>query len=379
VVIAADVDQTQPYLAGKVVVEACFSTNDPATGVSSLFPAGVSASSDDNSSLPCPIDVAGCEQGTNVSGIVAGRSPEFEGIAPGAAIVAMRVFSRLHGTGQCADGGESCIAAFDSDLISALERAFELRGDHAIAAVTINLAGGKFTSSCDESFPATKAAIDLLRGAGIATVVASGSGGFANALSAPACISSAISVGATTKLEHSAEQVDPTTNSSPNLKFLAPGEAIPESVFVGRARVDAPTARVGKSSMAAPQVAGFFALAREKRPGIGIGTVVNVLKTTGEAIVDQRNGVTIPRVRIDSAIASLDKVAAAPLAPTGLFAITVSATQINLTWDDVENETSYDILRTTSINSTTGTVVGSVSANQTSSENNGLIPGRTYY
>ncbi|MEY4167669.1 MAG: hypothetical protein RIR52_1493, partial [Acidobacteriota bacterium] len=253
VVIDTGIDKTQPYLAGKVVAEACFSTNDPGAGVSSLCPAGTTATTADNSALPCPVDGVGCEQGTSVAGILAGRSAGFEGIAPGAGIVAMQVFSRLEGTDQCANGSQSCIAAFDSDLISALERVFELREKHPIAAVTLSLAGGRFTSNCDESLPATKAAIDLLRRVGIPTVVASGSGGFTDALSAPACISSAISVGATTRQPHSRELVDPATNSSTSLLLLAPGETIPESEGVGR--VARGLSRAGGTSMAAPHVA----------------------------------------------------------------------------------------------------------------------------
>jgi hypothetical protein len=104
-----------------------FSTNDPAARVRSLCPAGVSASSDDNSSLPCPMMWLVASRARTLPGS-SQADPGFEGIAPGAAIVSMQVFYRFDGTGQCADGGESCIAAFDSDLISALERAFELPG-----------------------------------------------------------------------------------------------------------------------------------------------------------------------------------------------------------------------------------------------------------
>ena len=375
VVVDTGIDKREPALAGKISAEACFSTSDAGAGINSLCPP-LQPSPADDSALPCTIDSAGCEQGTNVAGILAGRSSGFSGIAPQAKLISIQVFSNLTGKGQCANGKDSCIGAFHSDLISALERVFELRQQHSIAAVNLALAGGRFTGNCDENLPATKSAIDLLRGAGIATVVASGSGGYVDALAAPACISTAVSVGATRSTDGSRELVDPATNSSGRLHLLAPGEPMPSSELVGISARGA--GRTGGTSMAAPHVAGFFALARQKRPGISVGTVVELLKSTGREILDQRNGLSIPRIQIDRAIDGLNSVAAVPATPDGLVATTISATQIDLVWNDVATETAYEIWRRSSLNGT-ATKIADMGANVTSFENTGLTPGRTYF
>ena len=61
----------------------------------------------------------------------------------------------------------------------------------------MSLGGGKFTTNCDAD--SRKAIIDTLRSGNIATIIAAGNSGYTDAMGAPACISSAISVGSTTE------------------------------------------------------------------------------------------------------------------------------------------------------------------------------------
>jgi hypothetical protein len=78
-----------------------------------------------------------------------------------------------------------------------LEHVYAPRSTFNIAAVNLSLGSSDvFTSPCDSS--ATKAIIDQLRAADIATVIASGNESSTVGLSAPACISTAISVASTT-------------------------------------------------------------------------------------------------------------------------------------------------------------------------------------
>ena len=66
-----------------------------------------------------------------------------------------------------------------------------------IASVNMSLGGGAYPAYCDEVHPALRDTIISLRAAGIASVIASGNNYSCGAISYPACISSAISVGAT--------------------------------------------------------------------------------------------------------------------------------------------------------------------------------------
>jgi hypothetical protein len=96
--------------------------------------------------------------------------------------------------------GTNCsITAYDSDIISALDYVYSLRATYNIASANLSLGGDPFTATCDASFPGYKTVIDSLRSANIATAIASGNNGSANSITAPGCISSAISVGSTNK------------------------------------------------------------------------------------------------------------------------------------------------------------------------------------
>ena len=90
--------------------------------------------------------------------------------------------------------------------------------------MNLSLGGGKYSANCDSE--PEKPAIDNLRSAGIATVVASGNDGYRDSISAPACISSAVSVGSTTD----SDTVSSFANLASILSLLAPGSSINSSV-----------------------------------------------------------------------------------------------------------------------------------------------------
>src|SRR3990172_12027950 len=102
--------------------------------------------------------------------------------------------------------------------ISALEWVYEQRTSYSIASVNMSLGGTqKYTGYCDTN--PLKSYIDNLRSVGVATVISSGNSGFRDGLGAPACISSAISVGATSKLD----DVEYYSNVASFVSLLAPG------------------------------------------------------------------------------------------------------------------------------------------------------------
>ncbi|MEM1424882.1 MAG: FlgD immunoglobulin-like domain containing protein, partial [Planctomycetota bacterium] len=58
--------------------------------------------------------------------------------------------------------------------------------------------------------------------------------------------------------------------------------------------------------MAAPHVAGAWALLKGKKPNATVDEVLSALSSTGLPIRDNRNGVTAPRIQVDAALDALD-------------------------------------------------------------------------
>ena len=289
-VIDTGVDATHPFLAGKVVSEACYSGSGDGT---SLCPGGVRESILPGSGSPCPPSLSDCFHGTAVAGIAAGYGTEFSGVARDARIIAIQVFSRC---------GEDCINSTTSDWLAGLERVLEIGSSFDIAAVNMSFGTPvPDPETCDTDFPAVKAAMDNLRAAGIAPVAASGNGGFDTKIDFPGCISGAISVGsaelagdATTR-----EHLSRFSNSSPQLDLLAPGRGIRTSVpgdgfeyFNG-------------TSIATPHVSGAWALLKSKAPTASVADLLPVLSQTGVPLTDSRNGLIRARIQIDAALDAL--------------------------------------------------------------------------
>lgn len=162
-----------------------------------------SESIETDSGLPCPSSIAGCDHGTHVAGIAAGDSflyagNEYHGVARDAQIIPIKVFSQFNNPLSCFFQAP-CVLSYTSDQMKALERILELSQDPEMNIVSINmsLGGEQFNNVCDDQ--PLKSLIDQLRSVGVATIIASGNNGFTNSISVPVCISSAISVGSTTK------------------------------------------------------------------------------------------------------------------------------------------------------------------------------------
>ena len=303
-ILDTGVQKDHPFLTGAVVSEACYSSNTSGTGYTaqSICPGGVASSTAVGSAMPyasgvCP--AGGCDHGTHVSGITAGRSNGvFTGVAPGASIIAIQVFTRFNDTSAggtvCNAGpGGTCVLAFSSDIISGLQRVIALRTTYNIAAVNMSLGGGKYTGYCDSD--TRKPSIDSLRSYNIATVISSGNSSYTDSLGAPGCISSAVSVGATTD----ADLVSSYSNSASFLSMLAPGSSINSSVPA------ASYSSYNGTSMAAPHVAGAWALMRQARPTAVVSDVYTALVNTGLPILDTRNSITKPRIQVNLAAAVL--------------------------------------------------------------------------
>ena len=170
----------------------------------------------------------------------------------------------------------------------------------------MSLGGGRFTAACDGD--TRKPGIDNLLSVGIVTTIASGNTSYADALGAPACVSSAISVGATTK----GDVVAGFSNVSGLLDLFAPGVSINSSVPGGGFTI------LNGTSMAAPHVAGGWALIRSAHPGASAAQILSALQSTGLSIVDQRarGGASKPRIQIEAALTLLMPTATATASAT---------------------------------------------------------------
>jgi subtilisin family serine protease len=263
-ILDSGVDSTHPALAGQVISEACFSTNDPTQSSSSICPSHGESETGPLTGAPCDTSLSGCEHGTHVAGIVASKTGNLDGnpiigVAPGARIVSIQVFSKITSTAVCGAAVPACIRSWTSDQIAALEYIRSLSANMKIAAVNMSLDdAGTRAAACDND--ARKTEIDQLRSLGMLTVVAAGNNGTANGLAAPACISTAISVGAS---QGASAVATAFSDRSAQLTILAPGAEIhstwPVALGGGYHALDG-------TSMAAPHVAGVIALLRSKYP-----------------------------------------------------------------------------------------------------------------
>ncbi|MER5306775.1 S8 family serine peptidase [Streptomyces sp. NPDC002773] len=284
-----------PFLAGRVKAEACFSVTDAAYGATSLCPDGTAEQegpgSADAGSGPCTTVGTACSHGTHVAGIAAGNGAGVtgapaRGVAPGADIIAMQVFSKFTSDSYCGPGASPCVLSFTSSQIKALEKVAALKnaGTNVIAA-NMSLGGGRWTAAC--AADPRKPIIDTLFNQGVATVVAAGNNGYANAVNAPGCVSSALTVGSTTD----DDQLSTFSNRGPLLDLLAPGTGIVSSVPGGG------YASKNGTSMAAPHVAGALAILRQAHPGKTLAELEALLKDSGTPIT--YTGAVTPRLRID--------------------------------------------------------------------------------
>jgi len=295
-ILDTGVDSTHPFLANKVVDESCFSSTIAGRTLSTC-PDGSDQQIGPGSATPCVLDV--CIHGTHVAGIAAGNgataSVPFSGVAKGAQIMAVEVFTDVIDPATCG-GTAPCAGAFSSDIIAGLEQVYARAAALNVVSVNMSLGGSLFNAPCDGQ--PYKPAIDNLRSINVATVVAAGNDGSSTSLSSPGCISSVVSVGSVDK----SNQVSSFSDVAPFLSLFAPGTAINSSVPGGTYRV------LSGTSMATPHVTGTWAILRQAVPAAGVGLILDALQRTGLPITDTRipsGGATVPRVKIFDALQML--------------------------------------------------------------------------
>ena len=290
------------FLAGAINTNAaaCFS-NDDGVGVgASLCPGGAGTVIAAGAANACDSSIPACQHGTQMAGIIAGAGLGMSGVASGASIIPIQVFTSYSEPSNpehitaCGDITQvPCVRALTSDMIRALEYVDQVKSVHDIGAVNISFgADGPFQGQCDGS--AAKPLINAITAGGTAVIASSGNDGNANAMRSPACISSVISV-ASTNINDTPSAFN---NRSSELDFFAPGEAINTSSLPLSSYADA----IGTSAAAA-HVSGAWAVLKEKNPGASVATVKDALESTGIAVT--QNSFTKPRIDIEAALSML--------------------------------------------------------------------------
>ncbi len=285
-ILDTGIRRSHEMFRNKTIVEVCFSAL-------AHCPNGQTSMSGTGAAAHHPSNYYGYDHGSHVSGIAAGNSSTYKGVAPQAGIIAIQVFSRFDNSYFCG-GAPHCVLSYDSDQYKALEWLYQNRFNYRIAAANLSLGGGSYNNqnSCDNDNLALKNIVQNLRGAGIATAIASGNDYSCNYIAAPGCISPAIAVGATNKNDVEAE----FSNFYPTLLDLyAPGVAITSSTGSS----DSSYGSWQGTSMATPHVSGGFALLRSAAPGADINNIINYLLSEGKEVSSRCSGGAYKKPRLN--------------------------------------------------------------------------------
>ncbi len=232
-----------------------------------------------------PLDGNG--HGTHVAGIVASRDSTYMGIAPGAKLVAVKVFPGTSGTTNTSN----VIAGFDWCRNNATL--------FNISVITSSLGDSvDHTTACNDDSLASAA--NTAANAGLFVTAASGNNGFTDGINSPACASNVTSVGRV----GDTDTVFSTSNGGSILDILAPGSSI-HSLALGSGFVDN-----SGTSMSSPHVAGAAAIYIQywKRVYGITPTVLQIetkMKRTGKQITDTRNSLVFSRIDILAAVQPL--------------------------------------------------------------------------
>jgi subtilisin family serine protease len=310
-ILDTGVQAEHPFLKGRIVAEACFSSNSESEGSKSLCANGNQEQIGSGAATACDYRTvaAGCVHGTHVAGIVAGAAGDangvpLDGMAPNAAIVAVKVFSRFDGEDKCGKGVKTCITAWTSDTLKGLLYVERIAAEWKVAAVNLSFGGGHYAGPCDNATVYTDV-VGRLRKAGIAVVAAAGNEHLVGEITSPACVSGVIAVGA---IKKSGEIDTSYSNTSAQVTIVAPGTQILSSVADGYRKATG-------TSMAAPHIAGIFTLLRARNPQATVDQLADAVMKTGKSVKDPRNDVVSAVPNAEAAMLALADGAANQPAP----------------------------------------------------------------
>lgn len=299
-----------------------------------------------------PMDEEG--HGTAVAAIAAGSG---NGVAPEARVVAVRVLDE-NGEGS----SDQILAGIDAVLAS-----IAAGNPHNIKVLNMSLGGYDDTEwppgqgSCDALSTDFATAFQSLVDAGVLVTVAAGNGGCSTGVAWPACISTALAVGAVYDanvgfqiygelqcnplgcfdMSSGADQITCYSDSGEKLGVWAPSHCA-TTARMGGGLEDC----FGGTSAAAPYAAGTAALLSQAVPTRTVSALRQAIEQTGTKIKDSRNNVERRRVDAQAALTLLGSGCATPATPTGLVANRTricSGEQVTLSWGAVSGASDYTL------------------------------------
>ena len=264
-VIDSGVDGSADAIAGRVIAGYCSSVYRKACR-------GKSSDTGIRASEPCTWRE--CDHGTHVASIAAGSL----GVASGATIVSGKVAEYVK------DGGNR-VTFPTSDVVNIIGQMLAAHTNGRYRLASINLSIGSTTAytdmrGCKRANEIYEFFFALAVSINVPVVVASGNGGSAAGVSAPACVDHAIAVGAVNNLGMVAD----FSNGGPEVDLLAPG------VDVWGAVPDKTGDYKSGTSMAAPHVAGGFALLRQVDEGATVDELLASMQAHSHLVRDVRAG-----------------------------------------------------------------------------------------
>jgi subtilisin family serine protease len=235
----------------------------------------------------------------------------------------------------------------EADILAALDYVnTTLLGRHPVAAVNISLVVSSLQSSraaCDDAAPALRSVIAALRSNNVAVVAGAGNDAQNPAtlgqIGTPACVTGAISVGAT----QDDDTVAPYSNTGTFLDFFAPGgtEFTP-GLMIWSSIPGGGYAEKHGTSMATPHVSGSFAVLRGRSPLASVDKLQNDLVQSGHPVTDTRLSPPIvkPRINVDAALDLADTTP--PTDPASFTASGSSSGAVTLTWTASTDDDAVD-------------------------------------
>jgi subtilisin family serine protease len=293
-VIDGGVNTAHPMLQGKSVAEACFSAHDPTFNTFTQCPSGQSPQFGSGAAARCPAGSTRCDHGTHVASIAVGNDGTNFGVARGARLLPIDVFSEVRSKEDCDPDPSPCELTDSLTVLKALDYVNQVAAQFNIVAVNLSLGGKSSEGFCDGD--PRRDVIEMLRSKGIATVASAGNEGLNGLINAPACVAAAVAVGASTD----ALAVASYSNVSSAVDLMAPGNSVRAASGQGSGLVT----RQG-TSMAAPHVAGAFALIRAALPNASVAEIEAALKATGPKTFRADTNFNVPKAQVNKAILRL--------------------------------------------------------------------------
>lgn len=294
-VIDGGIAVNHAMLSGKAVGAACFS----ATFGGDTFtqcPSGITPEIGFGAASNCPFGSDRCDHGTHVASTAVGNDGTNFGVARAAQLMPIDVFSEVTSESVCDPDPAPCELTDSLAVLDALNYVNENVDAYNIVAVNLSIGGGSNTGPCDSD--PRKVVIDMLREKGVATTASAGNQGSNNSINAPACISSAVGVGAT----NDGTSVASFSNFTSFMDVMAPG------VNIRGADPDGGLTTFSGTSMAAPHVSGAYAVIRSAVGTASLDEIDSAINVTGTEVSRAGQNFTLPRIQVHQAILELQGI-----------------------------------------------------------------------